>query len=238
MSMKKNLLVLLVSLFIIPFGYGQVRKKVIIPESSRVFGYDKNKASWSNVPSIMKLDVCEYYRVENCNTDLQKKYYVQTPEGQELLKKLRLKKQEVMNSKSYYIYNLSKYYTKYNLKTGTLDIEYSDLERQCSLMNGYVDLTGISVKVNPTIRYSWKKGVRAGIIVGHHIDKYLKIPIKDEKIALDIENNIENMAMLFEFKVQRVKEFEHSVSTDDILIGGYATVYLIDKNTYEIYFQL
>ena len=143
-----------------------------------------------------------------------------------------------MNSKSYYIYNLSKYYTKYNLKTGTLDIEYSDLEDQCSLMNGYVDLTGISVKVNPTIRYSWKKGVRAGIIVGHHIDKYLKIPIKDEKIALDIENNIENMAMLFEFKVQRVKEFEHSVSTDDILIGGYATVYLIDKNTYEIYFQL
>ena len=46
------------------------------------------------------------------------------------------------------------------------------------------------------------------------------------------------MAMLFEFNIRNVKKFEHSVTTDDILIGGYATVYLIDKNTYEIYFQL
>ena len=237
MNMKKGLFILLVSLFIIPFGYGQVRKKVIISESSSVFKCDKG-TKWSSIPSIMRLDVCKYYGVKDCRTDLQKKYYVQTPEGQKLLNELKLKKNEVMNTKTYYIQDLYKYFTEYNLKTKTLDIEYSDLEDECSLMNGYVDLNGVSVKVNPVIRYSWKKGPQIGVLVGHKINKYLKIPIKDERIALDIENNIGNMAMLFEFNIRNVKKFEHSVTTDDILIGGYATVYLIDKNTYEIYFQL
>lgn len=63
----------------------------------------------------------------------------------------------------------------------------------------------------------------------------ISIPLADEKIALDIEENIKNCSLLFVFKIQRTEEKETEFIKQDFILGKISNVYLVNNNTGFIY---
>lgn len=191
---------------------------------------------------LYKLDVCLYYDLDEYDTELKRKTFKSTSEGQRLTKELETKKRKIINSKSYFIFPFSENWgwsKEYNLKTRTFDFSYIIDDDEFISIQGYLNFRQLLIKCNPTIKqYREKRYKPNGDI--YYLNT-LKIPLS-EKIALPIEENIEDLALIVEFKIQNMKYTQQQVSifnlTTYFLQGISTKIYIIDKNTNEIYFSL
>lgn len=70
----------------------------------------------------------------------------------------------------------------------------------------------------------------------------IRFPLLNEKAALNMEENIENLTLVVEFKIQDSNVRNQAVKFLNLpvySIMGLATkLYIVDKNTHEIYFSM
>lgn len=235
------------------YSSAQERKVLDIPDTISVieqtaYNGQKFKGLLENVNMrqlyyLYKLDVCRYYDLDEYDTELKRKAFKSTPEGQRLTKELGAKKQKIMNSKLYYIFPFSANWgwaKEYNLKTRTFDFSYIIDDDEFIPVQEYVNFRQLLIKCNPVIKQHREKRYNP------NTDRYsylntLKIPMS-EKIALPIEESIEDLALVVEFKMQNMKYTQRQAAifnlTTYCLQGMSTKLYIINKNTYEIYFSL
>ena len=183
--------------------------------------------------SLYKLDVCSFYRLDEYNTELKRKVFKDTPEGKRLMQELKIQRQKMINSKLYYVFPFREnkgWGSEYNLKTRTFDFSYLIHNSEFMKLQEYTSFPEIVIKCNPVIKQRLE--FRS---IGESHFATVKIPMS-EKNALPIEENVGNMALVIEFKLQNVREREGLLS--DIIQGIATRIYIINTSTSEIYFSL
>lgn len=98
---------------------------------------------------LNNLDVCRYYELKEYDTDLKRKTFKNTSEGQLLTNELKAKKQEISKSKLYYIFPLSAnkgWAKEYNLRTQTFDLSYIIDENQFIPVQGYINFPQLTIR--------------------------------------------------------------------------------------------
>lgn len=192
---------------------------------------------------LNSLDVCRYYELNEYDTDLKRKVFKETQEGGQLLNQLKAKKQEISNSKLYYIFPFSNNWgweKEYNLKTKTFDFAYIIDEDKFLPIQGYINFPQLTIKCNPIIK-QYKERIYNSNINRYSYLNTIKIPIT-EKAAIPIEENIDRMALVIEFKLQQMKYTSRQAAifnlTTYCLQGISSKIYIINKITNEIYFSL
>ncbi|WP_270544662.1 hypothetical protein [Butyricimonas paravirosa] len=250
--MKRMILVIMMMCVVYSIN-AQERKVLNIPDSVSIIEQTAHNGQKFNglledlnmgqLYDLYKLDVCRFYELDEYDTELKRKAFKSTPEGQRLTKELGTRKQKIMNSKLYYIFPFSANWgwtKEYNLKTRTFDFSYIIDDDEFIPVQEYVNFRQLLIKCNPAIKQYRKKRYNP------NTDRYsylntLKIPMS-EKIALPIEENIEDLALVVEFKIQNMKYTQRQVAifnlTTCCLQGISTKVYIIDKSTNEIYFSL
>ena len=199
--------------------------------------------SMNDLYDIYKLDIFSCYGISGYDTDLKRKVFRETAEGQRLTNELKIKRQDIMNSKLYYIFpfDANRGWSKnYNLKTRTLDFSYIvDADKFISIQ-GYINFPQLIIKCSPTIKQYNEKRYNSNTNRYSYLNT-IKIPMS-EKVALPIEENIDNMALVVECKIQQMKYTSRQVSffnlTTYCLQGVSTNIYIIDEKTSEVYFSL
>lgn len=194
---------------------------------------------WINkLHHLLKLNVCEYYDLKEYDTDLKRKVFKESPEGQNLLKGMRALRQKVMNSKGYYLFNFKDnwgWYKGYDLHKKQFIFTYIIRDLEYVPIPGYTALPEASIKMNTQIR-QFKEDRKDAVLVD------IRFPLLNEKIALDLEENIEDLILVIEFKIQDSRVRNQAVKFLNLpvytIIGLATKLYIIDKNTHEIYFSM
>lgn len=197
-------------------------------------GIDMSKER--NLEAIFNLDVFEYYELYDYNTELKRKVFLESSEGQALTKELQQKKENLLNSVSYFFYRHFED-GRYNLSNKTFDIS---MRVGFMPIAGYLNLGSLAIKKSGiTNRFGYytsdiyrlygKEAAALGIIFG---TSTIRLPMS-EKDALRVENDIDNLALVAEFKIEGMKE-----SLYNAFLGTLINLYLIDRNTKEIYYSL
>lgn len=70
----------------------------------------------------------------------------------------------------------------------------------------------------------------------------IRFPLLNEKVALNMEENIENLMLVVEFEIQDSKVRNQAVKFLNLpvysIIGLATKLYIVDNNTHEIYFSM
>lgn len=192
---------------------------------------------------LNNLDVCRYYELKEYDTDLKRKTFKNTSEGQLLTNELKAKKQEISKSKLYYIFPLSAnkgWAKEYNLRTQTFDLSYIIDENQFIPVQGYINFPQLTIKCNPLIKQFKEKRYNPNTNRYSYLNT-IKIPMS-EKVALPIEENVDKLALVIEFKMQQMKYTTYQAAIFNIvtycLLGVSTKIYVIDGKVNKIYFSL
>lgn len=227
--MKKLIAFIIFILYIMSFnGIAQDKLYLTIPEN----GIDMNEKAWRNLEAIYNLDVFDYYELYNYDTELKQKVFLESSEGQGLTEELRLKKEKLLNSVSYFPFQFD---GKYNLSSKTFDISMG-----ISFMpiSGYMNLSDLAIKkkdITKQFGYYTSDVYRVyGVPAGFDLfgTSTIQLPMTEME-ALRVENDIRNLVLVVEFKMEGMKE-----SLYNAYLGTLVNFYIIDGNTREIYYSL
>lgn len=200
--------ILFVLLFTQVMGYAQNRKVLnILDSTSTIFRCNRDNnvkvsmfgedIKYRKFINLIKLDVCQYNNLESYDTELKKKVFKESAEGQKLLKSMKVLKQKVMTLKSYYIFNFDDnkgWHIGYNIQKKQFVFTYTVEESDYLYASGYNTFSSALIKMNPLIRQV--KENREGFTL---LD--IRLPLVNEKTALAMEENLENLALIVEFKI-------------------------------------
>jgi hypothetical protein len=172
--------------------------------------YEHDISQYKLLRSVLKLDVFEYYSLqEQYDTDLKKKVYKASEEYKSKLVELGNKRVELKNT-SYCLDFEPAYYErtdliKYDLNTKsftvTNDIYLDDFFNKQS----YIQFDKIVFKCPIGLTVSRRQFEAGGV---YFIKQSIKFKIDDESIALKIEENRNNLRLLFVFKFVDATPFE------------------------------
>ena len=230
------------------YSSAQEKKILDIPNSSPIIQSDTDNNKYigllmghkaDKVNALLRLDVVEYNDLKGLyNTELKQKVFKGGEEGIQLLEELKTLRQKVINSTSYFIFPLSinnglTQEGKYNLKTKTFDITF---KTEFPSIAGFVSFPCLAIKCNPMVKQSpfVKEKSYRSVLGAYEYYNTIKLPMS-EKAAISIEENIGKVSLVVEFKIQQAKISSNGYY---ILQGTSTKLYIIDKNTHEIYFSL
>lgn len=180
---------------------------------------------------LFNLDIISYYKLSSkYDTELKQKVFLESNEGKMLKEEMKTIKQNIIKSNSYFIFPLTvnNGVTKdgeYNLATKTFNVEFKDIKHH--VIPGAISFPLLSLKCTPSVK-QWN--------TNHPYDykNIVKIPMP-EKVAIEIEENIKEIALVVVFKIQSItiqKNYKRAIR------GVTSKIYFIDKNTHDIYFSL
>ena len=224
------------------YSSAQERKILDIPKDSpimKITSYNQNVTyrgllegyNPNRLEELFNLDVIWFYKLSSqYDTELKQKVFLESEEGKALREEMKEDKQKIMESNAYFIFHLSPNngVTKngeYNLDTKTFDVEFKDIAHY--IIPGLISFPSLALKCNPSVK-QWK--------INHPYDytNTVKIPMT-EKMAIEIEENINKLALVVVFKIQGAitqKNYKR------VLKRTASKIYFIDKYTNEIYFSL
>jgi len=189
-------------------------------------GLDK-ESNTKQVVNLLTNRIIDYYGLsEKYNTPLKGKVFLDSPEGKELSNKFQKLYDETVTKEFYYYYDFDAKRTKYNLNTRRMDTDFfwdEYTERQIS--KGYIAFHGgLLLSLPKAISYFTYSGNL----------KRLSIPIKSETIALEIEENSKDYALLFVFNLKGASQ-AYSFVLPDRVWGKTKQAYIVNKKTGTIY---
>ena len=208
-------------------------------------GFEDNVKSIDDIGSILSLDVCKYYNVKGYDTELQKKYFVESSEGASLKQKLVRKKNKLQKSGIYYVFPFS-----YN---EIKEPKYS-IEKQCFCVSFYIDggdlfprdkylsLPYITVRMLPNLdQLFWNTG-KLGSFSQPRYRTEIHIPMSEAK-AIGVERAMKNIEVLFEFKPQTIDEKSIEIKTgwggplyapSNCVVGDLTNIIVVNKLTRKV----
>lgn len=190
------------------------------PDEYGLNEYRIDKEQKLKIESIIRLDVYEYFQLLQYDSDLKKKVFEQTEEYQIKLKELKSIKNDLLKKKYYIDYDIAeneKSSLKYNLKTQSFTFSNTTFGNliipEAKLILGTIVLDkpqGFILKNTPI-------NINKVVAVKQTIN--FKIPTED--IALKIEENAENIKILFIFQFTAIKAFNNNYYADFIRKDNY-----------------
>lgn len=233
---------------------GKAQEKVVLDLSNKTscrfeVTYNKLALKYAGIRSIDQLrylynmDVCSYYNLSQYDTELKRKTFINSEDGKVLLETMKNLKANLSSMNHYYIFpfSVNKGWNKaYNLKTKTFDFEYIIDETDFLPVSGYLNFPQFAIKCSPKIKQTIQKR--------HNTDRtaYLvtiKIPMSESE-ALAIEEHIGDLALVVQFTIQGWGETERKINMFDAILTKTCVkavspkIYIIDKNTNEVYLEL
>ena len=182
----------------------------IIGKSSTKYEHDMEQEK--QLASILNLDVISYYSLkERLNSPLKIQLFKDTEEYKNKLSQLTKIRNSTVNKTFYIDYRLS-VYDKENLKLNTanqtfnflLDSEVSEYSNPNEILFDHISLnkiSGISSKSQILSVGSYE-----------YVRQKIEFKFTNLKKALEIEENANNIRILFIFKLQSTKAFTNNVS--------------------------
>ena len=249
--MKRTFLIVL-SLCAMLIGKAQERPVLDLSNNNCRFevGYNKVKTICTGARSIEQLhdlynmDVCSYYNLTQYDTELKRKTFANSEDGKTLLETMKNIKTNLNAMKHYYIFPFSAnmgWDKAYNLKTKTFDFGYVVDETGFLPVSGYLNFPQFAIKCTPKIRQTVQK--RQSTDRASYLTT-IKIPMTESE-ALAIEEHIADLALAVQFTIQGWGETKRKINlggavfiTTTCVKAVSPKIYIIDKNTNEIYFGL
>ncbi|MCD7940153.1 MAG: hypothetical protein LUH50_08820 [Bacteroides intestinalis] len=249
--MKRTFLIVL-SLCTMLLGKAQERAVLDLSNNSSCrfeVTYNDLKTIYIGIRSIDQLrdlynmDVCGYYNLTQYDTELKRKTFINSEDGKALLETMKNVKANLGAKSHYYIFPFSAnmgWEKAYNLKTKTFDFGYIVDETGFLPVSGYLNFPKFAIKCSPKIRQTVQK--RQNTDRTAYLTT-IKIPMS-ESDALAIEEHIDNLALAVQFTIQGWGETKRKINLFDVVLATTCVravspkIYIIDKNTNEIYFEL
>jgi len=157
------------------------------------------KSNKDQLAHLLNKDVVRYNNLEaEYNTDLKKKAFIASTQGQELLKELSSTYSAVINRDFYYLHDLkNSSWSEYNLSTQRMqtsksehEIDYSKTEGNTIIIRGMSLIMPANIPITTTKYYGGSD---------YFYRQTFSVPLRNEDLALEIENNITNCAVLIIF---------------------------------------
>ena len=186
--------------------------------------------------SLLNEDIFRYYDIEeNYETALLKEEFLNSQEGKKLSMQLSELKKSICSDDIYYIfpfYSNEGYKKEYNLKTGAFDFEYNISDREFIPINGYINFPYCVLRTSKIHQHVYQSEWynRPG---RYSYITTISIPMP-KSIALIVEKNIDDVALVVSFNSARTKSTRWFTT-----VTGTATNFMIiNLKTNEIYYSL
>jgi hypothetical protein len=261
--MKRILLFILVSLFLLNNAYGQTKIKSVwgqksyddiisecyqidVPNGKFYLSggneYEYETRTVEQVASLIKKDVFGYFGLnQKYSTPLQKSAFAKTEEYANYMSEIDYHRSYIFDSKFYILYNL-RYNEAYDLNKKAFVINIMVLDFLRTNQTGYL---GFGKNINtlfPTNRLNVKKGRESNGEV--YAKQYIQIPITDENLALKVEKDMSNpycsTCLMFVVKLDKTSTEKHPefmFEQDNILTKSIG-LYVVNTKSKEIYCDL
>lgn len=151
---------------------------------------------------------------------------------------MRALRQKVINSKGYYLFYFEDnrgWYKGYDLQKKQFIFTYIIRDSEYVPLPGYTALPEASIKMNTRI-CQFKEERKDALLAD------IRFPLLNEKTALHLEENIEDLMLVVEFKIQDSRVRNQAVKFLNLpvytILGLATKLYIVDKNTHEIYFSM
>jgi len=179
--------------------------------------YIMDRMQERELSSLLASNVFWYYNLTGLDSDLKKKVFTETDEYKSKLAELNQIKSEVLKRDYYLDFEIADYEKKsfkYNLSTNTFPFTISS-SLSAFYNDSFLQFDNICFR-KPLGLLLKNSKFRSGQI--DVVKQYIDIKVTDEKIALKIEENVNDVKILFLFKFVSAKEFINSP-----FVSGYGT---------------
>jgi hypothetical protein len=225
-----------------------------LPQSSNLFQTnDRFSGAWDiningenktgkQIMGLYKNDVVDYLEIADVKTELQKRAFVQGPDyATDYLPKLQEARKHLMNDEfmawtplGYRDYEVDDF--EYDLKTGRFNFKISDTENK--KINSHCK--DFHFLLNKFLCLSYPRSLISMTKDGDYYIQKAQTCKVSEADALKFDNNKEDCALVWTFKVEKIVEMSlDRFSSVPVLLYGKSThLYLANKETGEIYCDL
>lgn len=224
-----------------------------LPQSSNLFQTnDRFSGAWDiningekkmgmRIMGLYKNDVVAYLEIADVKTELQKRAFVQRPDyATDYLPKLQEARKHLMNDEfmawtplGYRDYEVDDF--EYDIKTGRFNFEITDtnskkINANCKDFHFMLDKC-LCLSYPSSLISMTKDG-------SYYIQKAQTCKVS-EADALKFDNNKEDCALVWTFKVEKIIKMSHDgFPSEPVLYGKTTHLYLANKKTKEIYCDL
>lgn len=188
------------------------------------------------IVDLLNMDVVRFYKLWNTyDTDLKKKVFVESEEGQKKYAQLKKEYDRVKQNTCSFLYSIP--YSTYDLATKSMKVEYSIWDGNFGNIQNYAEFKLLCLSLPAAIKKEKPKR-RFGGGRQYFYNNTLYVPVKSETKALEIENNIKDCALLFIFKLDKAIKRKTNFLTENFVLGNCSNVYIVNTKTGEIYEKL
>jgi hypothetical protein len=127
-------------------------------------------------------------------------------------------------------------FAKYNLSTQRFDIRHFEMSCKDGYIGyGYSRQGQLYLSIPKTVEIKMMgRGTRLNM-EGYNMDGF-SIPLKNETMALEIEENLEDCALMMVFNIEKtMKRIYRGNKEEDVIIGKTKYAYIVNKKTGRIY---
>lgn len=239
--------------------YAQSSKTLVLPNSyptitatykSGVCGQEFNGfeglvCGLSSLKDLLDLDVIDYFDIKGYNTELQKKYYLQTEHGGNLKLIMLEQRSKLLSSNTYYVLPFSNgdiSRVRYDLSRKSLLLSfYLDAADFFGIDDSFVSFPNITLKAPATVKQLFSETGRRGTFGLPRFITEIQIPMS-ESSALLVERAGDDAELIVELKVQRVESKKHeargsymSLSVPcEYLIGTVSNLIIVNKKSHKV----
>jgi len=185
-----------------------------------------------NLIGMLQKDVIGYHALEQkYNTELKRKVFLESKEAKDLLNEMETIYNEIKTKDFYYLRDFNSiYHTKYNLSTQSMDTEILISRDQSG-----IPFNQRSVKTGtPYISFgSLWLSIPNTITIKQGVFQNVTIPLQNQAMALEIEENIEDCALLVVFNLDKV--IDERPHRGIVISGNTKYAYIVNRRTGKIY---
>ena len=204
---------------------------------SNVFYFDVGKETikLNQMSGLLSKDVFCYYNLTQYDTELKRNVFIKSEKHAQYYAAMLQDFNKVKQDKYYFRFSLRYNHGKeYNLTQKAFFFQCWLNEVNYASIPGYINLGGLCVSYPQNLitvkTYDHRNGMQ-------YIQSF-KASIKDESIALKIEENMNDCSILFIIKLEKSTKRQTGLFAEDFILAKTDEIYIVNNRTGEIYINL
>lgn len=207
--------------------------------SSDLLQFNDGKVPSYKLRAIINKDIFEYNNLDEYDTDLKRKLFLETKEGISMYQEINKLNAQYKKKKFYYLHKLHEPTgifkddgDRYNINTHRFETyaDAGEFTHNTSISSrGYINFSTLCLSSIPAIQ-------RGPITKVFGVRQSFSVPLMNEGMALEIENNIADCAILFIFNLEKIKKLKtQDIFSEMFWFGKTIAVYIVNTKTGKIY---
>jgi hypothetical protein len=181
--------------------------------------------------ALLRNDVVGYYNLERYNTELKKKMFANTAEGQSLAAEMKPLRTKIMEKQFYFLMDFNKS-DKYDIGSKTFGTASTFFIEDTKIKKGYIYFETMFLSVPTGVQYLTEYTEEGNFPSACY--QFLFIPVRNENAVMKIGKNMKNCSVLFLFRLKEVEKIGNS----NYIFGTTQQLFIVNRETGEIYFEL